>query len=82
MPVTFLCTWQDGVRAYDQGATEANNLPDADRTKGLSIKTVLQNDTGQNLMDAGEEDLLLLSEFQRRLEENMIKSSLKILLSL
>lgn len=77
MSVTFLCTWQDGVRAYDQGATGENNLPNAGRTKDLSIKTVLQNDTGQNLMDVGEEDLLLLPEFQRRLEENLIKSSLK-----
>lgn len=65
------------MRAFDQGATEENNLPNAGRTKDFSIKTALQNDTGQNLMDAGEEDLLLLPEFQRRLEENLIKSSLK-----
>lgn len=69
MSVTFLCTWQDAVG-------EGNNLPDAGRTKDLSIKTLLQNDTGQNPMDVGEEELLLL-EFQRRLEENLINSSLK-----
>lgn len=65
--VSSLCTGQDGVKAGGEGATEVNNSTSAEMGKALSIISMLQKNTGQDVMDLTEDDLLLLTDFKRRL---------------
>lgn len=59
-----LCTGQDGVEAGGEGATEVNNSTNAEMTKALSVISMLQKNTGQDVMDLSEDDLLLLTGFK------------------
>lgn len=55
------------MKAGGEGATEVNNSTSAEMAKALSIISMLQKNTGQDAMDLTEDDLLLLTDFKRRL---------------
>lgn len=61
-----LCVGKAGVGADCQGATEENNLTSAEQAKALNIISLLQKNSGQDVTDLTEDDLLLLADFKRR----------------
>lgn len=56
------------MRAGGEGSTGVNNSTSAETAKALTIISMLQKNTGQDVMDLTEDDLLLLADFKRRLD--------------
>lgn len=56
------------MRAGGEESTEVKNSTSADEAKALTMLSMLQKNTGQDVMDLTEDDLLLLADFKRRLD--------------
>lgn len=56
------------MRAGGEEATEVNSSTSAERAKALSVISMLQKNTGQDVMDPADDDLLLLTDLKRRLD--------------
>lgn len=56
------------MRAGGEESTEVKNSTSADEAKAFTMLSMLQKNTGQDVMDLTEDDLLLLADFKRRLD--------------